>query len=133
MELLSIGGTYLVFRNRTGIGEGESAAPFYEIGHVGDDAVNYTTPNVTWLKDGEPVSTVPTDTPIGSNGGLRTTLSIIMTPSDEGVYQCVVTDTARSEVLVTAPIRLEISKTVTILKHCLIADCNYRSTITHAS
>ena len=99
-----------VFRNRTQIAAGQTLSPFHEIGHVNDDTMVYTTPTVTWLKDGEPVSTVPTNVPVGSNGGLRTTLTLTMMASDVGVYQCVFTDAVRSELFVTVPLRLEIGK-----------------------
>ena len=100
-----------MFRNRTGVPVGETVSPFYEIGHVGDDTMNYVIPDVMWLKDGEPVSTTPADVLVGTNGGLRTNLSFTMSASDGGVYQVVFTDTVRSELLVTVPIRLEIGKT----------------------
>lgn len=70
--------------------------------------MSYMAPDVMWLKDGEPVSTAPTNALVGSNGGLRTTLSLTVTFSDSGVYQCVLTDNQRSEVFVTVPVRLEI-------------------------
>lgn len=106
----SIYGYGVVFRNRTGIQEGDIVTMSYQITHFGDNVENYMMPLVTWLKDGEVFRTPPRNSPKGHNGRLNTVLSFTMTPSDGGVYQCVITDPARSEVLVTGPIRLEISK-----------------------
>lgn len=74
-----------------------------DMGHVGDAFVMYTTPTVTWLRDGVPVNAVPTNTP-GSNGRLTTALSSL---SDAGVYQGIFVDTIRSEVFAASPIRLD--------------------------
>ena len=103
----AVGGPF-VFFNRIGIMEGSPASPNYDIGHVGDNVTNYAIPDVTWLKDGEVTRATPTDTPLGSgNGQLRTTLTFTMMLSDAGVYQCVVNDTARSELFVTVPIKID--------------------------
>ena len=68
--------------------------------------MTFAPPTVTWLRDGVPVSDTPTNAARG-DGGLGTTLSML---SDAGVYQCVFTDTARSEVFVVDPIRLDTGK-----------------------
>ena len=100
------GGT-VFFQNRTGYRSGiDTAAIQYDVGHVGDDTMTFTPPTVTWLRDGVPVSDTPTNT-AGGNGNLSTTLSFMFEESDAGVYQCVFTDTARSEVFVVHPIRLD--------------------------
>ncbi len=96
---------FAFFRNRAGYQSGDMAELEFGVGHVGDDVMDYTTPNVTWLRDGVPVSVSPTNT-APSSGALVTVLSFAFAESDAGVYQCVFTDTARSEVFVTDPIRL---------------------------
>lgn len=104
-------GSRPVFNNRTVLVMGLQASPNYEIGHVGDDTTSYVIPTVTWLKDGESVNTLPTNVLVGNNGALRSTLNInSIDTSTAGVYQCVFTDTVRSELFSTIPIRLEISK-----------------------
>jgi hypothetical protein len=82
---------------------------------VGDATViqcfitSFLPPTVTWLKDGVPVNDIPTNT-VGSDGGLSTTLSFPFEERDAGVYQCVFTDTSRSEVFIAEPIRLDTGK-----------------------
>ena len=85
---------------------GDTASITYSLSHVDSDTMNFMIPDVTWLKDGVPVNVTPTNTP-QSNGDLTTVLSFIFDESDAGVYQCVLTDTARFEVFVTDPIRLD--------------------------
>ena len=103
-------GGNVFFRNRAGYRSGVDTATIqYDVGHVGDDTMTFTPPTVTWLRDGVPVSDTPTNTTRG-NGGLNTTLSFMFEESDAGVYQCVFTDTARSEVFVVDPIRLDTGK-----------------------
>ena len=79
----------------------------FQVGHVGDDTITYTQPTVTWLKDGVPISTTPTNTDPGNNGGLESVLTFMFSSSDGGVYQCIFTDTARSQVFLPHPIRLD--------------------------
>ena len=78
----------------------------FVIGHVNDDTTMYAPPTVLWLKDGNSTRTTPTNTPVGSNGRLNTTLSFSFQESDAGVYQCVFTGT-NSELFITIPIRLD--------------------------
>lgn len=97
----------IFFRNRAGYRSGDTAIVEYDVGHVYDNTTTFMTPRVTWLRDGVPVSTAPTNTP-GSNGRLNTTLSFIFNEeSGVGVYQCAFIDITRSEILVTDPIRLD--------------------------
>jgi len=97
-------------RNRTGYEDGDPASLSYIIGHIGDGIIDYTTPTVTWLRNGIPARATPTNSALGTNGRLSTTLSFTFAESDAGVYQCVFTDPARSEVFVTIPIRLDTGK-----------------------
>jgi hypothetical protein len=102
------GGNFFLFQ-RDGYANGNATTIQYDTGFVGDDVMSFTSPMVTWLKDGVPVSDTPMNT-VGVNGGLSTTLSFIFEESDAGVYQCVFTDTSRSEVFVAEPIRLDTGK-----------------------
>jgi hypothetical protein len=102
------GGSLFIFQ-RDGYANGDAVIIQYDAGHVGDDVMSFTPPTVTWLKDGVPVSDTPTNA-VGGNGALSTTLSFTFEESDAGVYQCVFTDTSRSEVYVTDPIRLDTGK-----------------------
>ena len=97
------------FQNRTGYRSGQSASLGYGIGHVGDLDTEFATPMTVWLKDGVPVRAMPTNTP-GINGRVLTSLDFTFVESDAGVYQCVFTDTARSELFLTVPIRLDTGK-----------------------
>ena len=92
--------------NRTGYEIGDMASLNFVIGHVDDDTTMYTPPTVLWLKDGIPTRTMPTNTLVGSNGRLSTTLSFSFQVPDAGVYQCVFTGT-NSELFITIPIRLD--------------------------
>ena len=58
------------------------------------------------LKDGLPAVRTPTNIS-GTNGRLTSTLSFTFAASDAGVYQCVFTDTSRSEIFATVPTRLD--------------------------
>ncbi len=58
-----------------------------------DDMNMYDPPTAQWFKDGVPVTTVPTNSPVSGNGRLSSTLSFTFQESDAGVYQCVFTDT----------------------------------------
>ena len=99
----------ILFRGRpaTGYAIGETATINYDIGHVGDDTMDYTVPQVQWLKDGLPDDETPTNIPVGTNGRLTSTLSFTFAASDAGVYQCVFTDTSSSEIFATVPTRLD--------------------------
>ena len=95
------------FTNRTGYQSGNQVSLDYTVGRVGGDMMDvHPTPLVSWMKDGVPFRTTPTNTPVG-NGLLTTSLSFSFLAADAGVYQCVFTDTGRSEVLVSSPIRLD--------------------------
>lgn len=78
----------------------------FEVSHVGDSMRTYTTPTVIWLRNGEPITIMPSNTPL-KNGGLRTTLSFEFLESLAGVYQCMFTDPSRSEIFVPEPIRVD--------------------------
>ena len=97
------------FRGRpaNGYAIGETATINYEISHVGDDTIDYTVPQVQCWKDGLAAVHTPSNTPVGTNGRLTSTLSFMFTASDAGVYQCVFTDTSSSEIFVTVPTRLD--------------------------
>jgi hypothetical protein len=102
------GGNLFIFQ-RDGYANGDAVTIHYDTGFVGDDVMSFAPPVVTWLKDGVPVSDRPMNT-VGGNGTLSTTLSFTFEESDAGVYQCVFTDTSRSEVYVAEPIRLDTGK-----------------------
>ena len=94
------------FDNRTAQSNGNSVTLTYTAGHVGDNTNNYNAPSGVWLKDGAPARTTPTDTAVGSNGQLSSTLSFIFQESDAGVYHCIFTGTS-SEIYGTIPLRLD--------------------------
>lgn len=110
------GGTTF-FRNRAGFTSGDTATLEYNVGHVGDDTMTFVTPTVKWLKDGVPVSATPTNTPGSADGSVRTTLSFPFMTSDAGVYQCIFTDTTRSEVFAADPIRLDTGEDSPVYTH----------------
>ncbi len=87
-------------RNRSHVEVGATIFPAYIVGG------GTNVPDVTWLKDGEVARTQPTNSLTGDSD-LRTIIIFDMMLSDAGVYQCVFTDTARSEVLVTIPLRID--------------------------
>ena len=85
------------------------------VGHIGDDNAMFQAPSVLWLKNGIPLdtSTINTsmiNTSVGINGTLTTTFSLVFAESDAGVYQCVFTDTTRSESIITTPLLLHTGK-----------------------
>ena len=98
-----------IFQNRVGYEVGNRASIQYSIGHVGDDEVNFVAPNVLWLRDGVPVSVMPTNI-VNYYGRIKTTLSFTFEKSDAGVYQGVFTDSVRSEVFLAEPMRLDTGK-----------------------
>ncbi len=69
--------TTVIFNaNRTGSSNAAGISlSFITAGHVGDDMNMYDPPTAQWFKDGVPVTTVPTNSPVGSNGRLSSTLS----------------------------------------------------------
>ena len=92
--------------NRVGYENVTQVSHQYSVSHFGDLNTVYQVPLVLWLKDGLPVPVMPTSIP-GINGRLITTLSFLFTEDDAGVYQVIFTDTLRSELFLTDPIRLE--------------------------
>ncbi len=71
--------------------------------------MNYSIPTVQWLKDGIPSTLDPTDTVIGINAQLRSTLSFMFTTSDAGVYQCIFID-SNSQIYGSFPLRIDTGK-----------------------
>ena len=99
-----VSSTTLTF-NRTAQSNGDSVTLAFTAGHVDDGTNTYSTPSVVWLKDGAPIMTTPTNTPVGSNGQLSSTLSFTFQESDVGVYHCIFTSSS-SEIYGTIPQRL---------------------------
>ncbi len=95
--------------NRTRAQTGRSISLSFTAGHVGDNEVNYMIPTVKWLKDGIPSTLDPTDTIVGINGQLRSTLSFTFTTSDAGVYQCIFID-SNSQIYGSFPLRVDTGK-----------------------
>ena len=98
---------FFYFRNRAGYQSGDTSRVIFRVGHVGDERMAFNAPAVTWLKDGVPITSSLLNTDPQSNGGLESTLPFVFSSSDAGVYQCIFTDTARSEVFLPHPIRLD--------------------------
>ncbi len=71
--------------------------------------MNYSIPTVQWLKDGNPSALVSTDTSVGTNGHLRSTLSFTFTTSDAGVYQCIFID-SNLQIYGSFPLRIDTGK-----------------------
>ena len=92
--------------NRTGASNGTSISFSFTAGHVGDDMNLYDPPTAQWFKDGVPVATVPTNSLVGSNGRLSSTLSFTFQESDAGVYQCIFTD-SNSQIFGAFPLRID--------------------------
>ncbi len=95
--------------NRTGTYSGHSISLSFTAGHVGDNEMNYSIPTVQWLKDGIPSTLDPTDTVVGINGQLRSTLSFTFTTSDAGVYQCIFID-SNLQIYGSFPLRIDTGK-----------------------
>ncbi len=95
--------------NRTGAHSGRSISLSFTAGHFGDNEMNYSIPAVQWLKDGNSSALVPTDTLVGTNGQLRSTLSFTFTTSDAGVYQCIFIDN-NSQIYGSFPLRIDTGK-----------------------
>ncbi len=95
--------------NRTGTHTGHSVSLSFTAGHVGDNEMNCSIPTVQWLKDGNPSTLDPTDTVVGINGQLRSTLSFTVTTSDAGVYQCIFID-SNLQIYGSFPLRIDTGK-----------------------
>ena len=95
----------LYFANRAAYSSGETATISYTAGYQSQSSF-ITTPEVTWLKDGVPITHIPTNS-LDSRDRLTTTISFTFTESDAGVYQCIFTDTIRSELVLGNPIRID--------------------------
>ena len=94
------------FANRTATNNGDNVTLTYKAGHFGDDTNNYNTPSGVWLKDGAPAKITPTNTVVGSNGQLSSTLSFTFQESDAGVYHCIFTG-PNSDIYGTISLRLD--------------------------
>ena len=92
--------------NRTAANNGSSITFSFTAGHVGDDMNMYDPPTAQWFKDGVTVTTLPTNSPVGSNGRLSSTLSFTFQESDAGVYQCIFTD-SNSQIFGAFPLRID--------------------------
>ena len=101
--------TNAVYPNRTAVNTGAMVTMFFTAGQVGDDMNSYTTPTAVWLKDGAPARTTPTNTAVGGNGQINSTLSFTFQASDAGVYQCIFSGSG-SHKYGTIPLRLDTGK-----------------------
>ena len=102
--------SFQFFRNRAGHRPRDAVTILCHVGHVGDNIVRFTSPNAVWTKDGLPSTLLklfPFSRYPAGNGDLESRLNFWATPPDAGVYQCIFTDTARSEVFLPHPIRLD--------------------------
>ena len=97
------------YPNRTAVNTGAMVTMFFTASHVGDDMNSYTTPTAVWLKDGAPARTTPTNTAVGGNGHINSTLSFTFQASDAGVYQCIFSGSG-SQKYGTIPLRLDTGK-----------------------
>ena len=110
--------------NHTGIAAGSStplgnssADPLLTCtaGHHGDGLMNYSTPSVVWVRNGQAVddtdSRITLNSTAMANGQLTGSLTITQfTAGDAGVYQCVFTDDSDggdTEVITSIPYRLD--------------------------
>ena len=92
---------------------GENHPVEFEVGHSRDNNIMFNPPIVTWLKDGRPTRYTARNTLVGSNGVLKSRIDISFTQaSDQGIYQCVFTDTAMQggEHLLISPGRVDYGK-----------------------
>ena len=101
--------TNAFYPNRTAVNTGAMVILSFTAGHVGDDMNGYTTPAAVWLKDGAPTRTTPTNTAVGGNGHMNSTLSFTFQASDAGVYQCIFSESS-SQKYGTIPLRLDTGK-----------------------
>ena len=95
------------FANRLARTNGDNVTLNYIAGHVGNDTNNYFDPLVTWLKDGAPIRTTPTNIAGGSNGQLISTLSFTFQESDAGIYHCIFFGSISAMLYGTIPLRLD--------------------------
>ena len=110
--------------NRTGIAPGgdtplgeSNTEPLLTCtaGHHGDGLVNYSTPSVVWVRNGQAVddtdSRITLTSTAMANGQVTSSLTITnFTAGDAGVYQCVFTDDSDggdTEVITSIPYRLD--------------------------
>ena len=101
--------TNAIYPNRTAVNTGAMVTLSFTAGHVGDDMKSYTTPTAVWLKDGAPARTTSTNTAVGGNGHINSTLSFTFQASDAGVYQCIFSESS-SHKYGTIPLRLDTGK-----------------------
>ena len=103
--------------NRTGIALGDTVDGSLltcTVGHQGDGMMNYPTPSVVWVRNGQVVDdtdsriTITISTPT-TNGQVTSSLTITdFGLTDVGVYQCVVTDDSDGgEVITSIPYQLD--------------------------
>ena len=125
--------------NRTGIGlgdstplSGSSSNPLLTCtaGHQGDGLMNYSTPSVVWVRNGQVVdvtdSRITITTTTMANGQVTSSLTITdFTLGDAGVYQCVITDISDggdTEVITSVPYQLDTGRYRLMIvfsnKHC---------------
>ena len=110
--------------NRTGIAPGgntptgeSSTDPLLTCtaGYHGDELMNYSTPSVVWVRNGQAVddtdSRITLTSTTMANGQVTSSLTITdFTAGDAGVYQCVFTDDSDggdTEVITSIPYRLD--------------------------
>ena len=96
---------HLYFANRAAYSSGNTTNISCTAGYQSQSSF-ITTPGVTWLKDGVPITHTPTNS-LDSSDRLTTTISFTFTESDAGVYQCIFTDTTRSEFVADDPIQID--------------------------
>ena len=112
------------FTNRSNTQPGDRITLSYAVTFVN------AVPTAQWLKDGIPV--MRTEITERSGDEVLALLHFTFAESDAGVYQCVFTDTTRSEVFVTDPIRLDTGEdspihTNNTAKLCLTCCCRGKS------
>ena len=84
-------------------------------GHRGDGLMNYSSPSVVWVRNGQVVNDTDSRITLNSttmtNGQVTSSLNITkFTAGDAGVYQCVFTDDSDNgdtEVITSIPYRLD--------------------------
>ena len=84
-------------------------------GHHGDGLMNYSTPSVVWVRNGQAVddtdSRITLNSTTMANGQVTSSLTITnFTAGDAGVYQCVFTDDSDggdTGVITSIPYRLD--------------------------
>lgn len=96
------------FRYRIGHRLGGSVLIEYSIGRLGTTQ-RYAVPTVSWRKDGLPTTHSPISRSLDNNE-LVSNLQFRAAMHHEGLYQCIFTDTVRSQWFLPHPIRLDISE-----------------------